>query len=217
MGVARSVPGVLPDGGNRYLHPAPAPGDADLRGDQGQRPDDQKPLEGGVHEHEYQIRADRLHRAHRPGSGLVQRSVLGTVLPAAGIQGGRAELGLHRGSRAAPCNAELDLFWLAVRQDRPQASDLGRHVARGDHLLSAVCLAGNGHAAWQYQLSDLDLHHLHPRLLRRDGVWPGRGVPGGIFPQQDPLHVGVGAVSHRQRLGWRIGAVRHLGFLRGHG
>ena len=46
--------------------------------------------------------------------------------------------------------------------------------------------------------------------------------PVGAFlaeylPQQDPLHVGVGAVSHRQRLGWRIGAVHHLGGLRGHG
>ena len=31
MGVARSVPGLLPAGGHRNLHPAPAPGDADLR------------------------------------------------------------------------------------------------------------------------------------------------------------------------------------------
>ena len=59
---------------------------------------------------------------------------------------------------------------------------LGRHVARGDHLLSAVFVAGNRHAAWQHQLSDRDLHHLHPRLLRGDGLWAGRGLPGGIFP-----------------------------------
>jgi hypothetical protein len=47
------------------------------------------------------------------------------------------------------------------------------------------------------------LHHLHPRLLRRDGLWIGRGVPGGILPRQD-RYVGVGAVSHRQRLGRRL-------------
>ena len=178
--------------------------------------DDQKPLEGGLPQLEHQIHTDRHRRADRARRGLVQRSVLGAVLPAAGFQGGPADFGLHRGSRAAPCDAELDLFWLAVRQDRPQAGDPGRHVARGDHLLSAVCLAGIGHAAWQHQLSDRDLHHLHPRLLRRDGVRAGRGVPGGILPGQDPLHVGVGALSHRQRLGRRIGAVHHLGGFRGH-
>ena len=105
--------------------------------------------------------------------------------------------------------------WLSD-SDRPQAGDLGRHVARRDHVLSAVFVAGNGHAAWQHQLSDRGLHHLHPRLLCRDGVWAGRGVPGGILPRQDSVHVGVGAVSHRQRLGWRIGAVHHLGSFRGH-
>src|SRR5229473_5533419 len=36
MGVARSVPGFVPAGGHRNLHPAPAPGDADLPGNQGQ-------------------------------------------------------------------------------------------------------------------------------------------------------------------------------------
>mgnify|MGYP003694351683 CR=1 FL=1 len=94
----------------------------------------------------YQIHPDRHRRADRAGRGLVQRSVLGTVLPAAGFQGGPADLGLHRGSRAAPCNAELDLLRLAVRQDRPQAGDPGRHVACVDHLLSAVSVAGSGHA-----------------------------------------------------------------------
>jgi MFS family permease len=66
------------------------------------------------------------------------------------------------------------------------------------------------------QLSDRDLHHLHPRLLRRDGLWAGRRVPGGILPRPDPLHVGVSAVSHRQWLGRRFGAVRHLGGFRRH-
>ena len=36
------------------------------------------------------------------------------------------------------------------------------------------------------------------------------------FPGKDSVHVGIGAVSHRQRLGWRIGAVHHLGGFRGH-
>jgi hypothetical protein len=32
---------------------------------------------------------------------------------------------LHRGSRATPRDAKLDLFWLTVRHHRPQAGDLG--------------------------------------------------------------------------------------------
>src|SRR5437868_8720242 len=55
--------------GNRNLYPAPAPGDANLRGDQGKGPDDQKPLEGGLPQLEYQIRADRHHSADRARSG----------------------------------------------------------------------------------------------------------------------------------------------------
>src|SRR6266540_4243054 len=114
VGVANSVPDLLPAGGHRNLHPAPTPGDADLPGDQGQGADDQEPVEGSLPQLQHQVRADRLHRADRTGSGLVQRSVLGVVLPAAGFQGGPADHGLHRGSRAAHRNAELDLFWLAV-------------------------------------------------------------------------------------------------------
>src|SRR6266852_3515381 len=126
VGVANSVPDLLPAGGHRNLHSAPTPGDADLPGDQGQGADDQESLERGLHHLQHQVRADRLHCADRAGSGLVQRSVLGVVFPAAGFQGGPADHGLHRGSRAAHLNAELDLFWLAVGHHRPQASDLGR-------------------------------------------------------------------------------------------
>ena len=92
LGVARPVPGLFPAGGDRDLHPPPAPGDADLRGDQGQGADDQEPVEGGLPQLEYQVRPDRHHRGDRAGCGLVQRSVLGAVLPAAGFQGGRADL-----------------------------------------------------------------------------------------------------------------------------
>jgi hypothetical protein len=107
----------------------------------------------------------------------------------------------------------LILLRLAVRQDRPQAGDLGRHVACVNYVLSAVSMAGSGHRARQHQLSDRDLHHLHPRELRGNGVRAGRRVPGGVLPWQDSLHLGVGAVSHRQRLGRRTGAVHHLGGL----
>lgn len=92
-----------------------------------------------------------------------------------------------------------------------KAGDPGRNAARSNYLLSAVCLAGDRHAAWQRQLSRRHLHHLHPRLLRGDGVRAGRGIPGGIFPRQDSLHIGVGAVSHWQWLGWWTGAFHHLG------
>src|SRR5713226_3196262 len=132
MGVANSVPDLLPAGGHRNLHPTTAPGDADLPGDQGQGADDQEPVEGGLPQLEYQIHTDRHHRAYRAGSGLVQRSVLGLVLPAAGLQGGPADYRLHRGSRAAPRDAELDLFgWLS--------DIIGRKpVILGGMLLAAI-------------------------------------------------------------------------------
>ena len=53
---------------------------------------------------------------------------------------------------------------------------------------------------------------LFMRDLRAD-----RRVPRRIFPQQDPLHVGLRAVSHRQRLGWRIGAIHYYGGVPGNG
>jgi len=56
-----------------------------------------------------------------------------------------------------------------------------------------------------------DFHHLHPGVLRRDDLWADRSVLAEYFPGQDPLHVGVGALSHRQRVGRGIGAVHHLG------
>ena len=90
VGVARSVPGVLPVGSDRNLDPAPTPGDTDLRGDQGQGTDGEEPLEGSLRAREYQIRPDRHRRADRARRGLVLGSVLGTVLPAAGFQGGPA-------------------------------------------------------------------------------------------------------------------------------
>ena len=40
----------------------------------------------------------------------------------------------------------------------------------------------------------------HHGDLRDHGVRPDRGVPGGDVPYQDPLHLHVAALSHRQRL-----------------
>src|SRR5260370_1133774 len=49
----------------------------------------------------------------------------------------------------------------------------------------------------------------------RQGLGAGRRVPGGVLPGPHPLHVGVGTLSYRQRLGRRPGAVHHVGGVRG--
>ena len=85
-----------------------------LPGDQSQGSDDPESLEGGVPQLEHQVRTDRHRRADWARRGLVQRSILGTVLPATGFQSRPAAFGLYRGSGAPHCNTELDLFRLAV-------------------------------------------------------------------------------------------------------
>jgi len=90
---------------------------------------------------------------------------------------------------------------------------LGGMLLAGGHVLSPVFVARAGHSAGQHQLPGRDFDHLHPRVLRRDGLWAGRSIPGGIFPRPDPLHLGFGAVSYRQWLGRRVGAVHHRGGL----
>ncbi|MGY3467678.1 hypothetical protein ACVW0I_004549 [Bradyrhizobium sp. LM6.11] len=77
MGLARSVPGVIPAGGHRDLHSAPAPGDAYLPGDQGARANDDESVEGGLPQLQHQIHRDRDRGPDRTGRGLVQRPVLG--------------------------------------------------------------------------------------------------------------------------------------------
>ena len=96
-------------------------------------------------------------------------------------------------------------------------------VILGGMFLAAVTyyplyvVARVGHAAGPYQHADCDPHRRHSRRLCRDGVRADRRVPRRILPQQDPLHVGIRAVSHRQRLGRRIGAVHHHGGVPGDG
>ena len=141
------------------------------------RADDQESMEGGFPQLQYQVRADRDHRCARAGRGLVQRPVLGAVLPAAGFQSGRADHRLYRGSRADHWDADADLLRLAVRPHRPQTGDIGRLAACGGHLLSAVFVARIGHAAGQYQLSDCDHHRRHSRRLCWDGLRADRRVP----------------------------------------
>ena len=51
LGLAHPVPGLVPAGRDRDLHPPATAGDADLPGDQGQGPDDQEPVARGVPQH----------------------------------------------------------------------------------------------------------------------------------------------------------------------
>ena len=61
----------------------------------------------------------------------------------------------------------------------------------------------------QRQLPDVGPHRGGPGQLRRHDLRPHRGLPGGVLPRAHPLHVGVGAVPHWQRLGRRSGADHH--------
>ena len=87
---------------------------------------------------------------------------------------------------------------------------LGGMFAGLPDVLPALCVAGSGHQSRRRQLSDRHLHHLHPGVLRGHGVRPGRGVPGRVFPEPDPLHVRFRALPYRQRLGRGPGAFHHL-------
>ena len=216
LGVAHPVPGVLPAGGDRHLHPAPArrrrrsSQEIKAKGQMTKNPWKEAFLSSNI---KYVLIATIVVI----GQGVVWYSgqfwALYFLQQVSKVD--PLTTAYIVGAALLIATPTLDLLRLAVRHHRPQAGDLGRHLARGGHLLSAVCVARNGHAAGQHQLSDRDLHHRHSRLLCRDGLRADRRVPGGILPRQDPLHVGIRAVSHRQRLGRRIGAVHHLGGFRG--
>src|SRR5262245_25340720 len=95
-----------------------------------------------------------------------------------------------------------------------EATGLIKEVRPAGELLSSLLVARDGDAAEQHQLSDRDLYHCHPGELRRNGLWADRRLPGGILSCPHPLHLGIGAVSYRQRLGRRASAVRHHGGIR---
>ena len=61
---------------------------------------------------------------------------------------------------------------------------------------------------------DGGLHRGDPGELRGHDLRPDRGVPGGVLPLAHPLHLGFGAVPHRQWLGRRSRAHRHHSGLR---
>ena len=62
--------------------------------------------------------------------------------------------------------------------------------------------------------SDVGPHRGDPGQLRGHDLRPDRGVPGGVLPLAHPLHLGIGAVPYRQRLGRRSRAHRHHSGLR---
>jgi len=77
----------------------------------------------------------------------------------------------------------------------------GRHVVRRDHVLSAVFVAGNGHAAWHinYPIAIFIIFILVCYVGMVYG--PVGAFLAEYFPGQDSVYVGVGAVSHRQTAG----------------
>jgi hypothetical protein len=64
-------------------------------------------LEGGLPQQQHQIHTDRHRRADRARRSLVQRSVLGAVLPAAGFQGGSTEFAYIVGARCSATPSSL--------------------------------------------------------------------------------------------------------------
>ena len=110
-----------------YYIRTPLSGVADLRGDQGQGPDDQESMEGGFPQRQYQVRLDRKHRGAR------RRAWSGTAASSGRCTSCRQvskvdvlNSSLYRGSRADHWDPDTDLLRLAVRPYRPQAGDIGR-------------------------------------------------------------------------------------------
>ena len=115
LGVADSVPVLLPAGVRHHVHAGQLRGVAGLRGDQGQGAHQQKPVARGLPQSaKPQIRCDRHHRGIGRGRGLVLEPVLGAVLPADGFQGGHAHQLPHRGNWAGHRDPDTHPVRLAV-------------------------------------------------------------------------------------------------------
>ena len=104
--------------------------------------------------------------------------------------------------------------WLSDQS--AQAGDIGRHAACGGHLLSAVFVFGSETRPGN---RDMPIAILIIAILVHMSGWStGRTARSSPkFPKPGPLRVGLRAVSHRQRLGWRIGAIHYYGGVPGNG
>ena len=91
---------------------------------------------------ELQVRGDRQRGRAGTGMRLVQRPVLGALLPPDGQEARRADLQHHRRHRAADRHAHADLLGLALGQGRPQADHTRWHGPGVPHVLPAL------HGAW---------------------------------------------------------------------
>src|SRR5881409_4411631 len=87
------------------------------------------------------------------GLRLVQRPVLGAVLPPIGQEARRADLQLYHRGRAADRDPDAHLLGLALGQDRPEADHPRRHAAGVPDVLPAL------HGPWRLRRSQ------DPRLL----------------------------------------------------
>jgi len=121
--------------------PAAAGGDSGLPGDEGPGRDGAQPVERGVPELQHQIHPGRHRGSDRPGRRVVQRPVLGPVLPADGEEARRADLELHRRRGPAHRLPDVDPVRMALRHHRPQAGHSRGHAARSGDVLPAVCVA----------------------------------------------------------------------------
>ena len=75
----------------------------------------------------------------------------------------------------------------------------GWDQAQFAEALKSIGLSGQGGPGGN-QFPDDAAAPGHPADLRDHGLRTDRGLPGRIVPDQDPLHLDVAALSHRQRL-----------------
>src|SRR5258706_16240095 len=100
------------DSGNLY---APATGgNSNFPGNEGKGKYGNEPVERSVPEFQYQIRRGRHRGFDRAGRRMVQRPILGALLPADGEKARRADLQLHCRRCVAPRVADADSVRMAL-------------------------------------------------------------------------------------------------------